>query len=235
MKAKVLIVEDELLIAENHKDNLISFGFTNVKIAYSAQEAFILLDTFQPDLILLDVRLNVKTEGIDFAKALNQTKKIPIIYLTAHSDQAILDEILQTKPAAFLSKPVRKSELFSAVNIALARFDHHMQNDGVVIEEGGTKIYFLKSDFLYGQSNGNYIQLYFKNQTKQLIRMTMDALQKTLNDPNFFRINRSQIVNLDQIQKVKNKNIWIDDISFSVSPNYLVEFTSQLDKITVRY
>lgn len=233
MKAKVLIVEDEVIIAENHKDNLLSFGFVHVKIAYSAQEAHILLDTFKPDLILLDVRLKSKTEGIDFAHALNQTLPIPVIYLTAHSDQAILDAILKTKPAAFLTKPVRKSELFSAVNIALTNFDDHIQSDGVCIEEGGTKIYFQKKEFLYGQSNGNYIQLYFKNQSKQLIRMTMDTLQRSLNDDHFFRINRSQIVNLEQIEKVKNKNIWIDDLLLVVSPNYYDEFLVRMNGLTV--
>lgn len=233
MKAKVLIVEDELLIAENHKDNLQSFGFQQIKIAYSAQEAFILLETFQPDLILLDVRLKVKTEGIDFAKALQKSQPIPVIYLTAHSDQAILDEILKTKPAAFLSKPVRKSELFSAVNIALANFSDSSNGDGICLEEGGTKIFFQKRDFLYAQSNGNYIQLYFKNQTKQLVRMTMENLQKTLGEANFFRINRSHIVNLEHVQKVKNKNIWIDDLLFSVSPNYFDVFLERMDKTSV--
>ena len=216
------------MIAENHRDNLLSFGFDQVKIAHSAEEATVLLETFQPELLLVDVRLRNRAEGINWIEEVQVNRSIPFIYLTAHSDEKTLERMLGTKPAAYLSKPIRKADLYSAVKIALQNSLEQQESEGICLEDGGTKICFVKNELVYVQSNGNYVQLFFKSKPRQLVRMTMEGVLSALNDDNFVKINRSQIVNIREIEKVKGKLLWMKGIQMNISPHFIFQLKERL-------
>lgn len=228
MKQKVLIVEDEVLIAESYVDQLQAIGLRNVQIANTPEQARIFFETQTFDLVLMDLRLRTHFEGIELAALLKQTTETPLIFLTAHSDRSTLEKMLKHKPAAFLSKPIRRSELHSAVLIALKNTTSEVEQEDFVILGGNTKVKFNKCDFLYAESSGNYIQVFIENRKREVIRMTLDQLVDELESDRVMRINRSAVVNLKKITSIKGKDIWIDEKKLGVSPSKLEEFQDLL-------
>ena len=107
---KILIVDDEVLIAEYLKDVLYSLDFTAVQLAHDCAEAFLMIARKKPDLILLDIRMNRELEGIEIAKILNDEHQIPFIFITAHSDKEIISKALEMSPLGYLIKPFKKME-----------------------------------------------------------------------------------------------------------------------------
>lgn len=126
MKKKVLIVEDEFIVANNLRQVLQRFGYEVSGIAATAEEAEEQLQQQKPDIALLDIRLQGKRSGIDFARKL-KAENIAFIYLSANSSQKILEEAKTTEPYGFLVKPFRKKDLQVMLDIAWYRHQHSLE------------------------------------------------------------------------------------------------------------
>jgi len=112
---RILIVEDELIIAEDMSNMLSNMGYTIVGIAMDFEEAITLLNEDKPDLILLDVNLGGKKDGINLAEEINLTYNIPFIFTTSYSDTATLERAKKTNPVNYLVKPFKSEQLFTAI------------------------------------------------------------------------------------------------------------------------
>lgn len=117
----VLIVEDERIVAKDLQQTLGGLGYDAFDIASSADEALSKASLRCPDVVLMDIRIAGALDGIDAAQVLRQRFGIPVVYLTAHADEATLERAKQTEPYGFLVKPLRVSELRSTLEIALHR------------------------------------------------------------------------------------------------------------------
>jgi DNA-binding NtrC family response regulator len=126
MKKKVLIVEDEFIVANNLRQVLQRFGYEVSGIAASVEEAEEHLQKNKPDMALLDIRLQGKRSGIDFARKL-KAENIAFIYLSANSSQKVLEEAKTTEPYGFLVKPFRKKDLLVMLDIAWYRHLHSLE------------------------------------------------------------------------------------------------------------
>ncbi len=126
MKKKVLIVEDEFIVANNLRQVLQRFGYEVSGIAASAEEAEEILQQNKPDIALLDIRLPGKYSGIDIARKL-KAENIAFIYLSANSSQKVLEEAKTTEPYGFLVKPFRKKDLLVMLDIAWYRHIHSLE------------------------------------------------------------------------------------------------------------
>ncbi|UPK66757.1 sigma 54-interacting response regulator [Chitinophaga filiformis] len=126
MKKKVLIVEDEFIVANNLRQVLQRFGYEVSGIAASGEEAEELLQREKPDIALLDIRLQGKLSGIDLARKL-RSEHIAFIYLSANSNRKILEEARATEPYGFLVKPFRKKDLMVMLDIAWYRHMHSLE------------------------------------------------------------------------------------------------------------
>ena len=118
-KNKILIVEDEGLVALKTKKDLERIGYDVVNIFASGEETLEGIEALTPDLILMDIKLQGKIDGIDAANEISKKNDIPVIYLTAHSEEDTLRRAKTTKPYGFLLKPIDEKELHIAVEIAL--------------------------------------------------------------------------------------------------------------------
>ncbi|SFV64840.1 sensory transduction regulatory protein [hydrothermal vent metagenome] len=118
-KLKILIVEDEALIAKGIKSQLLKMGYKRVAIAINYNQAMLSIKEESPDLILLDVDLKSRHTGLDIGNNKEVLNRIPIIYITSFSDAKTLKEIMKTNPKTYLSKPLRYAELEVAVSLAL--------------------------------------------------------------------------------------------------------------------
>lgn len=117
---KILIVEDEMLIGAKISMLLTNLGYEVTGILPRGEEAIAHVKENPPDIILLDINLKGKMDGIETAASLQQ-KNIPVIYLTANSDEATFNRAKQTRPAAFIKKPFKQLDLQRAIELTISR------------------------------------------------------------------------------------------------------------------
>ncbi|MGA7938040.1 MAG: response regulator [Kovacikia sp.] len=117
---QILIVEDDYILAANLQENLESLGYDVSGIADTVEAAISQALQFRPDLVLMDIRLQGELDGIQAAKILWGSLRIPVIYVTGHSDRSTLERAQATLPYGYLLKPVKGPEL----EVALATFLH---------------------------------------------------------------------------------------------------------------
>jgi len=117
MQAKILIVEDQFIEANNLKIILKKSGYQVCPIAGSVAEALEVIDRGQPDLVLLDIQLKGRLTGIDLAKILND-RNIAFVFLSANSDKQVLNAAKSTRPYGFLVKPFREKDVLVMLDVA---------------------------------------------------------------------------------------------------------------------
>lgn len=125
--AKILIVEDEAITALDIKNILQRLNYDVVGIASKGEAALKMVEETEPGLILMDVTLKGDLDGIDTAIILARTHNIPVVYLTAHSDDETIERSKQTNPYGFLLKPLNERDLNSCIRLALYRFEADMK------------------------------------------------------------------------------------------------------------
>ncbi|MGD9625563.1 MAG: response regulator [Arcobacter sp.] len=118
-KTKILIVEDESIVALDIKRTLekLDYEITNTAFDYQGAINSVLMN--KPDLILMDVNLGKSKDGIETAKKIKSFDDIPIIFLTAFSDEETINRAIQTKPVSYLIKPFKRDELKSNIMLGL--------------------------------------------------------------------------------------------------------------------
>jgi PAS domain S-box-containing protein len=116
---KILIVEDEILIALEIETRLKKFGFEVCGKAVSSEEALSIVESENPGLILMDIMIKGTMDGIQTATVINKKYSVPIIYLTAFIDQVTLDRAKKTNPFGYLAKPIQERDLLSTIEMAL--------------------------------------------------------------------------------------------------------------------
>ncbi len=118
---KVLVVEDEGLVAAGLKGQLEDIGHQVLGLAKDAEEAVRLASKLQPELIMMDIRIP-GTDGIEAARAILAQEAVPIVFLTAYPDEDFVRRAGDAGGMAYLLKPVNESTLRSTIEVALARF-----------------------------------------------------------------------------------------------------------------
>jgi two-component system, cell cycle sensor histidine kinase and response regulator CckA len=121
-RRRVLIVEREVVVAKDLAQRLMRLGFEVAGRASSAHEAIHKADTLAPDLILMDVRLRGAADGIHAAEVIAQRHQVPIVYVTAFSDEETVRRAFFTEASGYLIKPFRDIALRCVVDLALARY-----------------------------------------------------------------------------------------------------------------
>lgn len=118
---RILIVEDERIVALNLKQRLLKLGYEVPAIASSAEQALFFVSRENPDLVLMDIHIDGDIDGIDTAQQLIDLYRVPIIYLTAYSEESTLARARATKPYGYLLKPFSERDLHATLQMALER------------------------------------------------------------------------------------------------------------------
>ncbi|MCB0688755.1 MAG: response regulator transcription factor [Saprospiraceae bacterium] len=119
---RVLVVEDEPLIAEDIRETLDNIDFEVSGVAYDSDIALQELAENTPDIVLLDVNLGSAMDGIEIADLINKKYQIPFIYLTSYADRSTVDRAKHTRPMGYIVKPFDDRDLFTTLEIALHNF-----------------------------------------------------------------------------------------------------------------
>jgi PAS domain S-box-containing protein len=123
---KILVVEDESIVAMDIKQRAESLGYTVTAVTPSGEEAVQKAEENTPDLVLMDIVLKGEIDGIEAAQRIRDAQDIPIVYLTAYSDEKTLKRARVTEPFGYIIKPFEDRELHSAVEMAL--YKHKMES-----------------------------------------------------------------------------------------------------------
>jgi PAS domain S-box-containing protein len=118
-KRNILIVEDEAIVGLEINDALLQLGYSVSAVCASGEEALEALITTRPDLVLMDIKLQGDKDGIETAELIHKQYNIPIVYMTAHSEESTIEKAKLTEPYGYLLKPVDKNELHIAIAVAL--------------------------------------------------------------------------------------------------------------------
>ncbi len=124
-KNRVMIVEDEAIIAMDIKSDLEGMDYIVPCMASSGEEALSKIDECKPDIILMDIKIAGDMDGIETARKINKQHNIPIIYITSYSDEKTLERAMDTRPYSYILKPIRERDL--AVEIKMALHSHKME------------------------------------------------------------------------------------------------------------
>lgn len=116
---KIMLVDDEAIITTSMEDALVSFGYNIVGVASSGQESIGMAKRLKPDLILMDIVMPGKIDGIDASKEILKEIDVPVIFLTAHSDETFIKRVKDTSPYGYILKPASKNAIKAAVEIAI--------------------------------------------------------------------------------------------------------------------
>lgn len=212
---KILIIEDEVLIAEHIKDYLTGFGFGQIYLAHSKNTAIQAIEHIAPDLILLDLHLQAPKDGLDIAKYIDARENPPYIFITANADIFIVQEAIQTKAFGYITKPIKKVDLFANVQIAL-KSAIKPSTAFLMVKENNETVKLNYDDILYIESNSNYITIYTKNK-KIITRQSLEWAELQLAKSQFIRIHRSFIINLHAVERMSAKSVYINQTEIPVS------------------
>lgn len=208
---KVLVVEDEMVIAMDLTDKLEEMGYEVLETVASYDEAILALNRAKPDIAILDIQLEGKKTGIDLGEYLRTEHQIPFIYLTSNADKRTMNDAKATQPFAFLRKPFQHDDLYNAIEIAVHNFQSISPEVGnrprAIVREAifvKNKNYYEKvtlASIVYLKADHVYVEIYTEDDTRRLIRGSLSEFLETL-PSHFVRVHRSYGVNLDQIKSV---------------------------------
>lgn len=119
---QILVVEDERVVARDIKACLESLGYAVPAIASSGEDAIESAQVLHPELVLMDIQLDGKIDGIQTAQQIWDTLQIPVIYATGHSDYATVERAISTEPFGYIVKPIKERDLHIAIKMVLQRY-----------------------------------------------------------------------------------------------------------------
>ena len=117
--ARILIVEDEVLLAADTQDNLVEMGFDVVGLAHTGQQAIEMAVQHKPDIVLMDIQLRGEMDGIQAAGQIRSQTGCAIVFQTAYAEDPILERAVTTEPFGYLVKPVGFRELKATIQMAV--------------------------------------------------------------------------------------------------------------------
>ncbi len=121
---EILIVEDEVLICELTRRTLMNLGYRVLDPVHSGEDAVTAAGNHKPDLILMDIALQGEMDGITAAQKIHDMYEIPIIYVSGHANDSLLERAKPTEPYAYILKPFNDRELHMSIELAIYKHKH---------------------------------------------------------------------------------------------------------------
>jgi DNA-binding LytR/AlgR family response regulator len=242
---KILIVEDEMIIAANISLQLSALGYEVTGIIPRGEEALEHVKQNKPDIVLMDIQLKGEIDGIETVRLMQQQQDIPVIYLTANADDAHFAKAKDTHPYAFISKPFKKLDLQRAIELTI----NHIQSkkietsisnlqsgssfvlsDSIFVRHHEKMVKVIIKDILYIEAERNYCRIHSKDK-QYLLVITLKDMDEKLPQKHFIRVHRSFIVNVSQIQEIATSHIVIGKKAIPVSKALKEELLNRVQTI----
>jgi len=220
---KILVVEDEMLVAAKISMLLTNLGYDITGILARGEEAVVSVKENSVDLVLLDINLKGAIDGIETSIQIHRFSGIPIIYVTANGDEATFNRAKITRPAGFISKPFKAVDLQRAIELAICRMaenetqetfegnndvQHFILSDRIFVRYKEKMIKIMVCDILYIEADRNYSRIFTCNK-EYLLSVTLKTIQEKLSENIFVRVHRSYMINITQVEEVADSYVII--------------------------
>jgi DNA-binding LytR/AlgR family response regulator len=243
---KIMIVEDESIVAMDLAMRLQKAGYEVVGMADNSDDALAIFTDGGPDLVLMDININGEKDGIETAKMLKMVRDVPLIFLTAFSQSEYVTRAKEANPSAYLVKPFNSESLFTSIEIAIHNFAllkpaARVEPAKELSAEDATRepllffnnYFFVKNnarfskvavaDLLYVESDNNYISLITRDK-KITLRITLQNFADTIKHQHLVRVHRSFMVNLQNIEGFSDEEIKIGKFEIPIGRTYKDDF-----------
>jgi len=227
---KILIIEDDLLLAEELQEQLEDLGYDVVGIAGNSDLALQLFRERKPDLVLCDIHLeNSKLDGIQIVQLFNDIRKVPVVFLTAYGDKLTIERAKKVDPAYYLIKPSNITQLKIALDFAIYNFVNKLPAD---IEHSlsyhnpplntfyfNPEFFFAKkadryirisiNDILWVEALGGNVQIFTEN-NKFVLALKLNSFLKQIQSDILIRTHRSYVVNINKVVAFDKGRIFLE-------------------------
>lgn len=227
---RILIVEDEPLIADDIADTLERNGYHVVGIADEAQDALDIIAKHSPNIALLDVNIEGNQDGIELATMLT----IPFVFLTSYYDQKTLDRAKKTNPSGYIVKPFNESDLIANVEIALSRSQaskpENKEPEKLFLRNGQEIVSLMSSEIVFVEAFDNYATV-FTESNKFIISHTLKSIEEKLLPFGFVRVHRSYLINFAHVDSLSEGYVFLKGHKVQIGKSYRKDFMEGLSML----
>lgn len=237
-KIKIVIVEDESIIAEDLSDILLDNDFDVPGIFRTYFSGIQGIERYQPDLVLLDIKIRGEKDGIDLAQAIRNDYRVPFIFISSHSDPGTVKRASGVNPYGYLIKPFEDEDVLVSIEIALSNFakeqsnmaNDFILNDCLFVREKNLVVKIPMSNIQYVRAEGNYSTI-ITNDKSIVLRSTLKDLETKLPGKQFYRSHKSYIINLEKITAINSESIYVNDERLPIGRGQLHYLMESINKI----
>ena len=237
---KIMIVEDEFIIARNLKMMLEDLGYDPFEPVDTVKDAILLLENNQVDMAILDINLSGKHEGIEIGKYINDNIHIPFIYLTSNADKATVDEAKQTHPNAYLIKPFTSDDIYAAIETAVSTQNVLDKDEELLTILSDT--FFIKLDRKYYkvdikdishfEADGKMMKIFTSKDQEFSIRCSLESLFNQLKPYNFVRVHRSFCINPLLLAEINNEYVTVNNKQLPLGRNFREDLLKRIKTLS---
>lgn len=238
---RILIVEDDMIIAANLSLQLTNLGYEITGIESRGEEAINHVKANAPDILLMDVHLKGTLNGIETVMVIQEFNDLPVIYLTANSDEITFNAAKETHPKAFISKPFNTLELQRTIELVVEQQlpIREGSKSNKVIEILGDRIFvrhhgkmekLLLDDIVFIEADRNYCNIVTAT-GKFTLTSTLKTMEEKLPKSHLVRIHRSYIVNISKLDFVADNHIEINRKVIPLGKSYKELLLSRIQTI----
>lgn len=231
-----------MIIASNISLQLTKIGYEVTGIETRGEEAVIHSRLNKPDVILMDINLKGRLDGIETVRKIKAVTDIPVIYITANNDEATFEEAKKTQPFAFVDKPITMRELTRSLALAAEQLKKRedteedeeeyvaLLNDRIFIRHQSQMVKLMLRDILYVEADRNYCNL-ITDKKNYVLATTLKDMQLKLPDTLFVRVHRSFVVNISKLDVLGEGHVEIKRKVIPLSRSYRDELLKHLQTI----
>lgn len=238
---KILIVEDELITANDIKESLEMNGYMVTAMVRTGEKALRELQDYSPDAVIMDIHLAGELNGLETAEEIAVRKGIPVIFLTGTDHPETVNKIKGMKNVSFLSKPLRMKDFITNLAISINNYEEKNDQpekvvkleDAVFVPTKNGHAKLLNDDILYAEASGSYVTVY-TNKDEIVISTNLGNLHKQLGNHIFIRISRKHLVNIHKIGKIEGNVLVINSHPLPVGESYRNEVFQKLQIIRTK-
>ncbi len=229
-RIKILIVEDNVIIADDLQITLEDMGYEVVDSVVDYEQAVEAINNNKVDLALVDIILATEKTGIDFGKYIRDNFNIPFIFITSNSDRATVEKAKAVKPDGYIVKPFEQEDLYTSIEITLSNFSPsdnanseadsgQVMGDSIFVKKQNLFYRIHFSEIRYIKADNVYLEVNTEDK-KFLVRSALKDYIEKLPSNKFFRAHKSYIINLDHIQAINSKDVIINGHTIPISKEF---------------
>lgn len=221
MKPEILIVEDDLIIAETVKADLLEADYHVVGVCQSGEEALEVVEKSLPDLLLMDIKLEGKLDGIQVSERILKKYRVPIIYLTDVTARETVKEAISTRPSSYLVKPFQTHQLLIAVEAALFNGNsEYLGNKAGYFRQDKEHIKVVYKDIIFLKAGGAYCEVHTSKGEKILLTKSLNQVLKKIPCTDLIRVHKSYCINKNYVDKLMGKMLYVGNERIKIGETY---------------